>query len=341
MNGAFLPLLQTSLIGFFSALAITGFMIWAGPVDHPNARSSHLDATPTAGGVGIIGGFGMAVFATMWFFPELPIDSNIAAILSLGFAIAALGLTDDLLTLNTRFKIASLMLIAALATFMIGPPEFLPNGLSRIELPYSLGFVGAVLWIFTVTNIVNFMDGANGLMGGYMAVMAMVMVMMGIHMNVPGVIVINLALLCAIAGFLPYNFKKKADIFSGDVGSLFAGFIFAVSVLMLAASAPSHNALYVGPLLLLPFLADGLLTMYSRLRAGEDLSSPHKNHLYQRLISKGWSHTGVTIAYLCAALICANIALFAVFSGLIASLWGLLFLAVIAGIIKTGIQNRL
>ena len=69
---------------------------------------------------------------------------------------------------------------------------------------------------------------------------------------------------------MPYNFRKKAQIFCGDVGSLLTGFIFAVASLMLVKEVPELPFLYVGPILLLPFLADILMTLFSRLKRKEN-----------------------------------------------------------------------
>ena len=141
-------------------------------------------------------------------------------------------------------------------------------------------------------------------------------------------------------GFLPYNFRQKAQIFCGDVGSLLAGFLFAIASLMLVKEVSSMPLLYVGPILLLPFLADIFMTLVSRLKRKENLLKAHSSHLYQRLIRSGWSHGKVSLVYAGAGLICANIVVFAVFSGMIGSLWSLLLLAFFAGVLKVWVQRK-
>ena len=110
---------------------------------------------------------------------------------------------------------------------------------------------------------------------------------------------------------------------------------------MLVKEAPDFKLLYVGPILLMPFLADIFMTLVSRFKRKENLLQAHSSHLYQRLIRSGWSHAKVSSIYVGAGLICANIAAFAVFSGMIGSLWGLLLLALIAGGVKVWAERRI
>jgi len=179
-------------------------------------------------------------------------------LLALAFAIAALGLFDDIFEGRTLIKFALIIGIGALAVRVMGPPAALPMGAYEIVLPYWVGLTGAVLWIFVCVNGINFMDGANGFMGSFMLIA---------------------------------SFTLTTD----------------------------YRLLYVGPILLLPFLADILTTMVSRLKRKENLFAAHSSHLYQKLIRAGWGHTKVTLTYLVAGVICANIAVFAVFSGMISS----------------------
>jgi len=181
-----------------------------------------------------------------------------------------------------------------------------PLGAYEIALPYWVGLAGAVLWIFVCVNGINFMDGANGFMGSFMLIASFTLTMLAMTLGAMTAAVLAGAATFGLLGFLPYNFKRKAQIFCGDVGSLLVGFT-------------DYRLLYVGPILLLPFLADILTTMVSRLKRKENLLAAHSSHLYQKLIRSGWGHTKVTLTYTVAGVICANIAVFAVFSGMISS----------------------
>ena len=335
------PMLHLGAMAFAVALAVSGFMIAAAVGDIPNNRSNHSAATPTSGGLGLVAALGIMCLGAGLFYPQLGLGPELPFLLALAFAIAALGLFDDIFEGRTLIKFALIIGIGALAVRVMGPPAALPMGAYEIVLPYWVGLTGAVLWIFVCVNGINFMDGANGFMGSFMLIASFTLTMLAMTLGAMTAAVLAGAVTFGLLGFLPYNFKRKAQIFCGDVGSLLVGFIFAIASLMLVKEAPDYRLLYVGPILLLPFLADILTTMVSRLKRKENLFAAHSSHLYQKLIRAGWGHTKVTLTYLVAGVICANIAVFAVFSGMISSLPLLLLLAVLTGAVKVWAERRL
>ncbi|MEP3891016.1 MAG: hypothetical protein ABJN69_11165 [Hellea sp.] len=336
-----MPILHLGAMAFAVSLAIGGFMNAAGVGDIPNSRSNHSTATPTSGGLGLTAALGMMCLGAGLFYPQLGLGPELPYLLMLAFGFAALGLFDDVFEGRTAIKFALIIGLSMLAVRLIGPPAALPMGGYEIALPYAIGLTGAVLWIFVCVNGVNFMDGANGFMGSFMLIASAALTMLAMTVGATTSAILAGGLTFGLLGFLPYNFRTKSQIFCGDVGSLLAGFIFAIASLMLVKEAPNFRLLYVGPILLLPFLADVFMTLISRLKRKENLLKAHSSHLYQRLIRSGWSHAKVSLLYAGAGLICANIAIFAVFSGMIGSLWGLLLLAMAAGAIKVVVERRL
>ena len=336
-----IPMLHLGVMAFAAALAFSGFMIAAGVGDIPNKRSNHSAATPTSGGIGLVAALAMTCLGAVKFYPQLGFGPELPYLLMLAFAIAALGLFDDVFEGRALVKFAFIAGIGALAVRVIGPPVALPMGPYEIALPYGVGLAGAVLWIFVCVNGVNFMDGANGFMGSFMLIASLALTMLALTLGAMTAAILAGALTFGLLGFLPYNFRRRAQIFCGDVGSLLTGFVFAIASLLLVKKVPDVPLLYVGPILLLPFLADTLMTMFGRVRRKENLLKAHSSHLYQKLIRSGWSHSKVSLVYAGAALLCANIAIVAVFSGMIGSFWGLLLLAFLAGLIKVGVERRL
>jgi UDP-GlcNAc:undecaprenyl-phosphate GlcNAc-1-phosphate transferase len=98
----------------------------------------------------------------------------------------------------------------------------------------------------------------------------------------------------------------------GDVGSQFLGFVFAAAGVYLGRFDPFGVAVYLVPVLLFHFLFDTVVTAFRRLRAGEDVSVPHRTHLYQRLNAAGLDHAGVTVWLAIAAAFNAVLALWMV-----------------------------
>ena len=336
-----MPMMHLGAVAFATALAFSGFMIAAGVGDIPNNRSNHSAATPTSGGIGLLAALAVMCLGAAKFYPQFGLGPELPYLLMLAGVIAVLGLFDDIFEGRTLIKFVLITGLAAVAVRIIGPPVMLPMGDYDIALPYGVGLAGAVLWIFVCVNGVNFMDGANGFMGSFMLIASLALTMLSMMVGAMTAAVLSGALAFGLLGFLPYNFRRKAQIFCGDVGSLFIGFVFAIAALMLAKEAPNFKLLYVGPILLLPFLADIFMTLVSRLKHKENLLKAHSSHLYQKLIRSGWSHTKVSFIYAGAGLICAIIAVFAVFTGMIGSLWGLLLLALIAGTFKVWVERRI
>jgi len=157
--------IQIAGLAFLGSLSVCGFMVSAGLGDASDSRSAHSGIIPTSGGVGVLAGMGLALCAVGVLFPGLNLPRGFAPVMALLFAIGMLGLVDDVLTLGAKVKFGLMLLICAAAVWLIGPPEVLPFLDRPVELPTPIGFLGAMLWIFVVMNAVNFMDGANGMMG--------------------------------------------------------------------------------------------------------------------------------------------------------------------------------
>lgn len=294
--------LQILAITFFAmgvgiATAFVGLMVSVGIGDQPDHRSSHKTVTPTSGGLSLIATFGVMSLFLIPFTEQFKISGTFAQILSLVFAVGFLGLMDDILDLAALFKFFFLGVISVAAVWAIGPATHLPFGGVLYELPDWFAWGGSILWVFVVTNIVNFMDGSNGLMLSVMALASFFLCLVATIFGQTEIVILLLMLTAALVGLMIFNFRTKAFIFSGDVGSLTVGFVFAVAVLWINRDMQMGDPLFVGPVLIMAFLADAFLTMLIRALKGKKLIEPHREHLYQRMIANGWSHKRVAYSY--------------------------------------------
>lgn len=289
--------------GLTLSLAVCGFMVIAGVGDVPGQRSSHDNVTPTGGGLGILAAMGITGLM-LGHYGYL--SDAMAQILSLIWGVGLLGLCDDVFDLNPKYKLVLLMVLATAAVWVIGPVTDMPFGASDYEIPLWIGWSGSVLWVLVVVNIVNFMDGSNGLMLVVMSIAAAVLGYIARELAAPQTILLLAMLLVGMMGLLPYNLRNKAAIFSGDVGALTIGFTYAVAVLWMCSETPYEGSLYIGPVLILPLLADGLFTIIRRIRAGENIMQAHRSHLYQKMVQKGLPHLGVAFIYGIAAIAMAG-----------------------------------
>ncbi|MEP6342390.1 MAG: hypothetical protein ABJ275_03670 [Maricaulaceae bacterium] len=295
----------TCVISFFCVRLVIG----AGVADIPVNRSNHTQPTPTAGGLGVLGGLSAGLLA-LSFLGQGGMFSELSVLLSLSFAIALVGLYDDLFSPPTLIKFGIFIGIILLLIDFLGPVQQFPIGQHILQLSFWLGVLGTLLWVFVVVNGVNFMDGANGLMVGSMVIAFIGLSLMGYILGAPQTFWLGLICASAWAGFLPMNLQRKALIFSGDVGALSAGFLFAGGVLLLAYEVEFAASICLGALLILPFLTDVLLTLLWRLTRRQNLLMPHRDHLYQRAIRCGVSHVKISLIYYSAFLLCTVIALF-------------------------------
>jgi len=261
--------------------AVVRLMIAFPILDHPNARSAHSNPTPRGGGLGVVLAFvaGMLVLFLTARFARIA-DMQFLGVILAAVAIAAVALADDVWNLSARLRLAAQ---CGAALVVVG------SGLvvSRLALPWigvtDLGVVGVVLtlvWIVGCTNAVNFMDGLDGLVGGTLLLAGLGLALVAALQGGWFVYAAALFLAAGFAGFLPFNLHP-ARIFMGDVGSQFAGFMFATMAVAAARFDGQQVSFLIVPLLLFGLLFDAGFTLARRAVMGERLAEGHRTHLYQ------------------------------------------------------------
>lgn len=268
------------LVALLVSVLVCALMVRFGPRDHPTARSSHVRATATAGGVGVLSGLLAADIYVNGFGHHL-----ILLILA-----AVLGLVDDLRPLPPRRKLALQTLLVSLAAVVLGPVSELNLLGAVLTLPPFLAYGLTLFGGVAVLNAVNFMDGADGMAIGVVGVTLAAMALTGGG-------VWSLLLVAALCGFAPFNLTKR--LFLGDCGAHLLG----MAVVILAVTKP-HSTQHISLLAfgLMPFLVDTAATLLVRYRAKAAFWYAHKEHLYQRLIQGGWSHLHASGVYTLIAL---------------------------------------
>ncbi|HZK72490.1 MAG TPA: glycosyl transferase [Clostridia bacterium] len=265
-------------------------------VDVPNERSSHQSLTPRGGGVGIVAGVAAGILVLT--FTVIPLARDLAALLGGAAAMALLGAIDDRRSIPARYRLVVQAAVAVVVVILLGgvgrlplpPPLDLPLGLLAAPL--------AVLWLVTVTNFYNFMDGIDGLAGGQAVASCA-----GVVIAVWSVGAVELAIVLAAAalGFLLLN-SPPARIFLGDVGSTSLG--FAIAGLPLLAPEPGRPmAVFAVAVGLSLFLLDPLETLFRLVRARRPIGVAHRAHSYQALASSRERHRVVTAGLVLAGLV--------------------------------------
>lgn len=305
-----MPFAIAALLALAVSFAVCRLLISAGPRDLPGeARKAHDAPTPTGGGLaiacGAVAGW-IALIAT----PDLQ-QPPLSELWQLGWAplgFLLVGFVDDTRGLSAPVKAAVFLVLAVAGAIGAGPVESFPLGADlAISAPAAIGITGAALWVFTLVNGVNFVDGANGVATGSMAIALAAAGLLAWVADAPVLAVAALCVVAAILGFLIWNFPF-GRIFAGDSGALSLGAFGALMSLALIEHA--RLSPFVPPILFFPILADVLLTLMWRARQGARLMDAHADHFYQ-LALKAWrSHTRVALAFWAAMGACATLAVF-------------------------------
>jgi len=249
-------------------------------IDKPNHRSSHTAVTIRGGG--IIFTLAALIFFCAFGFPYPYFVLGL-------FAISLISFLDDILTLNNKIRLA-IHLLSVLLMFYQWELFSLP----WFWLPIALVFV-----IGTI-NAYNFMDGINGITGGYSLLAIATLYYINdyiVSFTSPELlIVVGLSLLV----FNFFNFRKKAKCFAGDVGSVSIAFIIVFLLGQLIIQ--TQNFSYV--LLLLFYGLDTVTTIAFRAIRKENIFEAHRSHFYQFLSNeKKLPHLLVVAIYIGVQLI--------------------------------------
>ena len=278
-------------------------------LDLPTARGLHAVPVPRIGGI--------AVFASVWILAGLWLQRDLAAgIAGLSLVLLAVSLLDDLKPLSAVLRLlahaGAALLIVLLWVNTFGLTAGRTSASIRLAMS-PLGAMAMALAIVWMTNLYNFMDGADGLAGG-MSVVGFGTYAAAVAMQVNADSSLGLlatALTGASAGFLMFNFPP-AKVFMGDAGAIPLGF--------LAIALGIHgNLLGLWPwwfvvLVFSPFIVDGSVTLLRRTLQGNKPWIAHRDHYYQRLILSGWSHRKTALVYYALMLAAAASALLAAHS---------------------------
>lgn len=272
-------------------------------IDKPNERSSHSTIVLRGGGVifafSILVWMGWQMVSGEWAMVKDYLPFIVGLVL-----IAGVSFWDDIQSLPDSVRLGAQFTAMALAAWcMIQGSE-----LMSLEY-YWLILIGiAALIIFVgATNIINFMDGINGITAGYsLAVLVPLAIENGRWIMEKGVGFIEQSyLIVAILGVLVFsifNFRPrgKAKCFAGDVGSVGIAFIMLFAVGRLIVQTGDLTYL----ILLMAYGVDGCLTIVHRIMLHENLGQAHRKHAYQLMANElKMSHVTVSCIYMVLQLV--------------------------------------
>ncbi len=301
MNPSLWPLLRVLICGFAASLILTGLVREMSRrlnvLDRPGAHKQHSEATPTMGGLGVFGGFLMALLAAQL------LATGVKAILLGGIFIVLVGFLDDLRGVSANVKLGALA--AATALLMEGGVY-----LRAFSLPLPLAFVLTFLWMGLVSSAFNGVDNADGAASGLACLSSIFAFGIAWSTRQQDLALVALAMGAACAGFLWWNFPRpRARIFLGDSGSFFIGFGLAAMVVLGEWAGSGTKAILMGLTLLAVPLFDFTMILVSRGLHGkyrtwtDPITMCARDHTHHRLVAMGLSgRAALLVMYLAAVL---------------------------------------
>jgi UDP-GlcNAc:undecaprenyl-phosphate GlcNAc-1-phosphate transferase len=285
--------------------AVGGMARLLGVVDEPGARRLNRRAVPRLGGLALF--FGIFVPALAF----LPLGRETKGLL-LGAAVATtVGAVDDFRGLVWWEKLGGQIAAAAIPTgFGIWVQRFTFPVIGVHALPEWVGVPLTVLWIVAIMNMVNFLDGLDGLAAGVCAISGFTFCLIALSLGRPEPAILAAVVLGACVGFLRHNFYP-ARIFMGDSGALLLGFILgALSVQGLLKTAAVATLLFPLIVLAIPII-DTSFVVAKRLKYGRPVYTADSWHLHHRFMNIGFSQrrAALTMWAWCAILAGAALSL--------------------------------
>lgn len=270
-------------------------------IDKPNQRSSHSTIVLRGGGIiFLIGAWVWSAFFGFeypWFLAGVTL-------------IAGVSFVDDIRSLPDSVRLVAQFAAAAMAFYQL---DILHWSMWWIVLVALIVYVGA-------TNVINFMDGINGITAGYALAVLIPLGLLNTNyqelatnlttnyssiVSSDGVFVdqsLIVASIIAAIVFCIFNFrpKGKAKCFAGDVGSIGIAFI----MLFLLGNVIIKTEDITWLIFLLVYGVDGCLTIIHRIMLHENLGEAHRKHAYQIMANElKIGHVKVTLLYMAIQLI--------------------------------------
>ncbi|MEX2212092.1 MAG: MraY family glycosyltransferase [Gaiellaceae bacterium] len=261
-----------------------------GIVDEPGERRRlHVHPVPRLGGIAIFLGLLVPSLA----FVEL--DGTWRGIMLGGSVALTVGLVDDFRGLPWWAKLGGQAAAAGVAIgFGVAIDRFTFPFVGIHDLSAWIGVPATALWIVALMNMVNFLDGLDGLAAGIAAISGGTFAVIALSLGKPEAAVLSAIVAGACFGFLRHNFYP-ARIFMGDSGAMLLGFVLATVAVEGLLKTAATVALFFPLLVLAIPIIDTSFVVARRLKHGEKPYAADQAHLHHRFLRRGASQRRATL----------------------------------------------
>jgi UDP-GlcNAc:undecaprenyl-phosphate GlcNAc-1-phosphate transferase len=286
-----------------------------GAIDVPNERSLHEVATPKLGGLAMLAG---ALAAGALFLPWV---SQTRAILGGAAVIAAIGVVDDVVDLPAGPKLLGQIVAAMIPVFNgVKVTTFTLPFIGGVDLTHvfvhdvpvlgnvTLSKILTVLGFVAVMNVINFIDGVDGLAAGVCVISAATLTIIALSLDRTGAAVLSALIAGAALGFLRHGFPP-ASSFMGDTGSNLLGYLLAAVSVLGSLKTNAVVALFFPLIVLAVPILDSGFVIAKRIKYRRPIYEADRWHLHHRMANIGFSQQR-TLVYLYGwAVVIAGLAL--------------------------------
>lgn len=347
------------LLVFLVAAAVTYLLtvvareiaVRTGAVAKVRDRDVHAEPIPYLGGLAMLGGL-TAAYAVATQLPFLSrsqpfVFEDARTVIFAGALVCGVGMIDDIFDLDALTKLGGQVIAVGLLVYSGIQFRwfYAPDG-NQFSLDPAQGALLTALLVVATVNAVNFVDGLDGLAAGVIGIGALSFFLFCYQLTVLNQVtrattgaLLSAALAGACVGFLVHNFHP-ARLFMGDSGSMLIGVVLSATSITVttqfalpdlaqgeagarASLVPMLLPIALPILILIVPMADLVLAVLRRTRAGRSPFAPDKQHLHHRLLEIGHSHRrAVLIMWLWAALIAFGTVVASLYTG--PRMWGAL-----------------
>ncbi len=244
-------------------------------IDKPNERSSHSRITLRGGGIIFYFGALAYFLSNHWEYPWFMLALTL---------ITFISFVDDICSTSQGLRLVFHFTAMALMFYQWGL--------------FSLSWWWIIIALIICTGIINaynFMDGINGITGGYSLVILGALAYINSEITTFVEPALINTVLCSVLVFCFFNFRKKAKCFAGDVGSVSIAFILLFLIGKLIIKTEDFSWI----ILLSVYGVDSVLTIIHRLMLHENIGLPHRKHMYQLMANElKIPHVGVSLIYM-------------------------------------------
>ena len=296
MNEEMLSVIKIVLTTFLTSALIMPFMkkiaVHVGAIDIPRSeegnRHIHKREIPKLGAVGIF----LSFLLGYMLFGEQSVRMN--SILIGSFIMILTGIVDDIKPIKAWQKLIGQLIAASVIVFYGG---ILLNNITAFGLSFDFGILSYPITLFFIiacSNIINLIDGLDGLSGGICSIFYITIGIIGLYQGRSGslVMILTFIMLGSTLGFLVHNFYP-AKIFAGDC-STFMGFIISV-ITLLEFKGPALTSFFVPVMILGIPILDTLFAIIRRLLKGQAPFQADKKHLHHQLLGMNFSQRNTVL----------------------------------------------